>query len=695
MGTFSTKQIRNVCIAGHGGAGKTTLAEGMIFNTGVLDRLGKVLDGNTTMDFDPEEVKRKVSINTAVASCEWKGFKINLVDTPGYFDFIGELKQGMRVVESVAIVLPAKGGVAVGTEKVWDEAKENSLPRCFFINKMDEENADFDKVFRQIQEVFGKGSLPFFIPIMEKEKFIGILDVLKEKAYKFEKEKVLEISIPENYHSKFQKTKEQFNEVIAESDESLMEKFFEEEAFTKDEIEKGIKNAIANCTLFPVFCGVALENVGLDLFMDALVEYMPSPEDLGSWKATNFSGETITISPKEDTTQATLVFKTIADPFVGKISMVRVYSGTLNSDSRLINSRTGKIEKIHQLFFMRGKKNIPIDKLLAGDMGAVTKLSDTSTNDTLCDPSQEIILRKILFPKPNLSLAVIPKAKGDEEKIGAGLHKLLEEDPTFCVINNPQTHQLLISGMGEQHLDVIVSKLKEKFHVSVQLMDPKIPFREAIKKKVKVEGKHKKQSGGHGQFGHVWIEFEPGEEEGLDFREKIFGGAVPKQYIPAVEKGLLECIKKGVLAGYPVVKLKATLIDGSYHAVDSSEMAFKIASSLAYKKGLAEANPVMLEPIYHVEVNVPDPYMGDVIGDINKRRGRILGMNPIAEGLQKILAEAPLMEMFKYAIDLRSMTQGRGSFDMRFERYEELPSQLALKVIEETKKNLTEEGFGD
>jgi elongation factor G len=694
MGVFSTKQIRNVCLAGHGGSGKTTLTEGMIFNTGVLDRMGKVLDGNTTMDFDPEEVKRKVSINAAVASLEWKGFKINLVDTPGYFDFVGELKQGMRVVESIAIVLSAKGGVAVGAEKVWGEAKENSLARCFFINKMDDENADFDQVFRKIQETFGKGSLPFFIPIMEREKFTGIIDVLKEKAYKFEKGKALEISIPENYHNKFQEIKEQINEVIAETDETLMEKFFEGEVFSKDEMDKGIKNAIATCTLFPVFCGVAVENVGLDLFMDALVEYMPSPEDIGSWEATNFSGESITIRSK-DTSQSAFVFKTIADSFVGKISMLRVYSGILNSDSILINSRTGKTEKIHQLFFIRGKKNIPIDRLEAGDIGAVTKLLDTSTNDTLCDPSKEMVLKKIQFPKPNLSLAILPKAKGDEEKIGSGLHKLLEEDLTFQIFNHPQTHQLLISGIGEQHLDVIVSKLREKFNVSVTLTDPKIPFRETIKKKVRVEGKHKKQSGGHGQFAHVWIEFEPGEEEGLLFLEKIFGGAVPKQYIPAVEKGLLESIKKGVLAGYPVVNLKATLVDGSYHSVDSSEMAFKIAASIAYKKGLAEANPILLEPIYHVEVNIPEVYLGEIIGDINKRRGRILGMKSLREGLQQVLAEAPLMEMFKYAIDLRSMTQGRGSFTMRLERYEELPNYLANQVIEESKKNLTEEGFGD
>jgi elongation factor G len=695
MGTFFSNQIRNICFAGHGGSGKTTLAEGMIYNTGALDRLGRVLDGNTTMDFDPEEIKRKVSISTAVAGCEWKGSKINIVDTPGYFDFVGELKQGMRVAESVVITLPAKSGVAVGTEKAWEMATLQKLPKCFFISKLDEENADYFKVLGALESHFGTGVIPFFVPIIEKDKFVGILDLSKEKAYQFEKGKPVVVPIPADLALRIPKFKDKLNEAIAESDEELMEKFFAGEAFTEQEVQKGIKKSIREGTMYPVFCGGALENIGMDLFMDAILEYFPSPADFESIPAKKPSGEVLMLHSKETDPVAAMVFKTIADPFVGKISMLRVYSGTLKSDSVLVNARTGKSEKIAQLFLMRGKKNIPVDKLSSGDLGAVSKLQDTSTNDTLCDPARQVALPKIEFPEPNLSLAVEPKAKGDEEKISSGLHKLLEEDPTFRVQNNPETHQLIISGIGEQHLDIIVSKLKEKFGVSVTLTDPKIPFRETLKKKVKVEGKHKKQSGGHGQFGHVWIEFEPGEEQGLTFAEKIFGGSVPKQYIPAVEKGLLDSIKKGVLAGYPVVNLKATLVDGSYHAVDSSEMAFKIAASQAYKKGLVDANPVLLEPIHHVEVYVPDAYMGDVIGDINKRRGRILGMNPTDNGLQQVVAEAPLMEMFKYAIDLRSMTQGRGHFKMAFERYEELPSHISAKVIEEAKKHLTDDGAGE
>lgn len=691
MAGFSTDKIRNVCLAGHGGAGKTTVAEGMLFKTGVLDRLGKVVDGNTTLDFDAEEIKRKVSINTSTAVCEWKGSKINIVDTPGYFDFVGELKQGVRVAESAALVVPAKGGVAVGTEKAWEQAKSHNIPRCFFVNKLDEENADYYKVLEQIKDTFGNGCVPFFIPILDGEKFDGIVDIVKKKAYKFEKGKATQMDVPSNMTGKLDEIWEQFNEQIAETDEELMEKFFEGETFTEEEVNKGVKNGILQGDICPVFCGTAIDGTALDLFMDAVLEYLPAPSDSKAVEASDIEGNKLELKVDEKEPMSALVFKTIADPFVGKISMLRVYSGVLKSDSVVYNSRSGKTEKVAQLFLMRGKKNIPTDRLVPGDIGAVSKLTETSTNDTLCDQSKKIVLDKIEFPKPNLSLAVEPKAKGDEEKIGAGLTKLLEEDATFRVKNNPETRQLIVSGMGEQHLDIITSKLKEKYGVSVTLKDPKIPFRETIKKKVKVEGKHKKQSGGHGQFGHVWIEFEPGEEEGLTFGEKIFGGSVPKQYIPAVEKGLLESLNKGVLAGYPVVNLKATLVDGSYHPVDSSEMAFKIAASLAYKKGLADASPVMLEPIYHVEIIVPDSYMGDIIGDINKRRGRILGMNPTSDGLQKVEAEAPLMEMFKFAIDLRSMTQGRGSFGMQFVRYEELPAHMATKVIEDAKKEAEEE----
>jgi len=676
----------------HGGAGKTTLAEAMLFNTGVLDRFGKVVDGTTTTDFDPEEVKRKISISTAIAPCEWKDYKINIIDTPGYFDFVGEVKQGIRVADGAIILVPAKGGVAVGTEKSWAYANEQGIPRMFFVSKMDEENANFFEVFDQLVGTFGKGVIAFQIPILEGEKFVGIVDLINMKAKKFEKDKFVDTAIPAGLNDKINELREGLKEAVAETDEELMEKFFEGEEFTAEEIKKGLRLGISAGSIVPVFCGSAINNAGVQLLMDAVLEYMPAPDDKPIVKAKKpGSDETVELKTTADETLSALVFKTIADPFVGKISIFRVYSGTMKSDSVVYNTTTEKNEKIAQVFMLRGKKQIPVEKLIAGDVGAVAKLQFTNTNDTLSDQAKQAVLDKIDFPEPSISLAVEPKAKGDEEKIGSGLQRLQDEDPTFKVANNTETRQLLISGVGEQHLDVIVSKLKAKFGVSVNLVDPKVPYRETIRKKVKVEGKHKKQSGGHGQYGHVWIEFEPGETEDLTFEEKIFGGAVPRQYFPAVEKGLREAIGHGVLAAYPVVNLKATLVDGSFHPVDSSEMAFKIAARLAYKKGLADASPALLEPIAHVEVYVPDNYMGDIIGDLNKRRGRILGMNPQEGGIQQVVAEVPEAEMFKYATDLRSMTQGRGYFKMWFERYEEAPANIAQKVIEEAKKEMTEE----
>lgn len=692
MKDYSSDKIRNVCLMGHGGAGKTTLAEAMLFNTGVLDRLGKVVDGNTTTDYDPEEIRRKVSVSTAIAPCEWKDHKINVIDTPGYFDFVGEVKQGIRVADSAVILVSAKSGVAVGTEKSWAYAKEQGIPMMFFVNKMDEENANFFNVFEQLVNTFGKGVVAFEIPIIEGDKFVGLVDIVDMKAKKFDKDKLIDVEIPAGLNDKITAVREGVNEAIAETDEELMEKFFAGETFTHEDIIKGLRIGVADGSIVPVFCGSAATNKGVSNLMDAIIEEMPSPVDKTSVKGKNpANNEPLEFKASADAPLSALVFKTIADPFVGKISMFRVYSGTLKSDSVVFNTTTEKTEKTAQVFMLRGKKQIPVDKLVAGDIGAVAKLQHTNTNDTICDQGKQIVLDKIEFPEPSLSLAVEPKAKGDEEKISSGLHKLQDEDPTFKVSLNTETHQTLISGVGEQHLDVIISKLKAKFGVSVNLIEPKVPYRETVKKKVKVEGKHKKQSGGHGQYGHVWVEFEPGTEEDLVFEEKIFGGSVPKQYHPAVEKGLREAISKGVLAGYPVVNLKATLVDGSYHDVDSSEMAFKIAARLAYKKGLPMASPVLLEPIAHVEVYIPDSYMGDIIGDLNKRRGRILGMNPQEGGIQQVVADVPQAEMAKYATDLRSMTQGRGHFRLWFERYEEAPAMVANKVIEEAKKTMAEE----
>jgi elongation factor G len=684
MKEVNIKDLRNVCLMAHGGSGKTTLAEAMLFNTGVLDRFGKVPDGTTTCDFEQEEIKRQISINTSIAPCEWNSSKINIIDTPGYFDFVGEVKQGIRVADSALILLSGKDGISVGTEKSWGYSKENNLPRMFFISKMDEENANFDKVLSDLQEHFGNGVVPFQLPIIENEKFVGYVDIINMKAYKFDKDKLVDTDIPSDLQDTVTSSKDALTESVAESSEELMEKFFNGDEFTPEEMINGIRDAVKNSFIFPVFCGSAINNQGVSSIMNSIIDYLPSPDQMPTVKAYNADkSEEVELKTTADEKLSALVFKTIADPFVGKISLFRVYSGTLTADSVLYNSSNGKQEKVNQIFALRGKKQVPIKKLVAGDIGAVAKLQYTNTNNTLCDPSNPVSLEEITFPVPNLFLAVEPASKGDEEKIHSGLTKLMDEDPTFKVTHNTETHQTLISGLGEQHLDIIVSKLKSKFGVSVTLTDPKVPYRETIRKKVKVEGKHKKQSGGHGQYGHVWIEFEPGEGvDGLTFEEKIFGGSVPKQYFPAVEKGLLDSIQKGVLAGFPVVNLKATLVDGSYHAVDSSEMAFKMAANIAFKKGLKDASPALLEPVMKVQIWIPDNYMGDVIGDLNKRRGRILGMTPQSDGSQQIEAEVPQSEMFSYSTDLRSMTQARGYFEMNFERYEEVPSMLADKVIE-------------
>lgn len=563
----------------------------------------------------------------------------------------------------------------------------------FFISKIDEEHADYFKVFDQLQEKFGKNVIAYEIPIMENGVFAGIVNIPTMKAYRFKGNDMVESEIPSSMSDIIEKYREDVLEAVAESDEELLEKYFAGETFTEEEIMRGLQAGIKSGDISPVFCGSAVNQTGIKSLLDAVVNYIPAFCEKGkiTGKKPN-SDEIIELSPEPNETLSALVFKTIVDPFVGKISYVKVMSGVLNSDSTVYNVKKDKMEKIGQLFILKGKQQINTNRLITGDIGAVAKLTVTGTNDTLCTKEKPVILPEIVFPTPMLSMAVKPKTKGDEEKISAGLTRLMEEDPTFRVEQNQETKQTIISGIGDQHLDLILSKLKTKFKVEVDLVKPKIAYRETIRKKVKVEGKHKKQTGGHGQYADVWIEFEPGPTEDLVFEEKIFGGAVPKQFFPAVEKGLRESMQKGVLAGYPVVNLKATLVDGKYHPVDSSEMAFKIAANLAYKEGLPQADPVLLEPISHVEVIVPDAYMGDVIGDLNKRRGRILGMNPYHGGMQLVIAEVPEAEMFGYATDLRSITQDRGTFTMRFERYEEVPANVAEKIIEEAKKEREAEG---
>ena len=673
--------IRNVCILAHGSAGKTSLAEAMLHNAGASDRFGKVADGTTVMDFDPEEIKRKISINTAVASFDWKGNIINVIDTPGYFDFVGEVLEGVRVADSAIIVLSGKSGVTVGAENSWRFCEDRKIPRMFFINKLDDDRANYANVLDDLRNKFGKRVAPFQVPIKEGEKIIGYVDIIEMQGKKYSSSGLQNIDIPAGLKDEVAQAREMILESVAETDEEMMEKYFAGEEFTNDEIRKALRKGLEELAIFPVLGGSATANSGVIGLMDALSEYMPGPQEAKPEIGKNEKGEEVTLKYDAKEPLVAFVFKTVADPYVGKLSYFKVLSGELTTDMKVVNATTGDIEKISQIYYVKGKKQIDAKKISAGDIGAVTKLAEVKTGDTLCAVGNPITVEGIKFPKPNLTLAITTKEKGGEEKIAIGLNKLMDEDKTFMLENNSETKQMLIKGVGEQQLGILMSKLKNKFGVTVELIEPRVPYRETIRKKVKVEGKHKKQSGGHGQFGHVWIEFEPTESETLVFEEKVFGGSVPKNYFPAVEKGLQESLQNGVLAGYPVVNMKATLVDGSYHAVDSSEMAFKVAASLAFKKGMEDAAPVLLEPLGHLEVSVPDAYMGDVIGDINKRRGRVIGTN---EGV--LIAEVPMAEMHKYATDLRSMSQARGSFTFDFERYEEAPANVAQKVIEENKQ---------
>ncbi|MHB1393599.1 MAG: elongation factor G [Clostridia bacterium] len=684
MKDYKTENLRNVGLYGHGGSGKTTVAEAMLFNTGVLDRFGKVEDGTTVTDFDPEEIKRKISISAATAPCEWRENRINVIDTPGYFDFVGEVVASLKVIDGAVIAVDSIGGVEVGAEKAWDLIAEGKKSGMFFVNKLDRENASFSKVVEQLREVFGNKVVPFTLPIGMEASFKGVVDIIDMKAKIKEGNKTVEGDIPADLKAEVEKYRDMIIEAAAQTDEGLMEKFFGGEELTKEEIIKGLRLGVISGDVVPVLCGAASKNIGIDVLMDMVLNYMPSPSDAAASEAVNVkSGQKVKVAVDVNAPFSAQVYKTIADPFVGKISMFKVMSGKMTADMEVYNSNKEKREKLSNLFLLRGKKQVAMDKFVAGEIAAVAKLQFTTTGDTLCDTNNPVMFEPTKFPAPSISMAIEPKSKGDEDKIGNSIQRLAEEDPTLKVEKNVETKQTLISGIGEQHLEVVTKKLHNKFGVEVLLTDPKIPFRETIKKSAKAEGKHKKQSGGHGQYGHVWIEFEPILDGNGDFEfiDKIVGGAVPRQYIPAVEKGLRECIEEGVLAGYPVVNLRCKLYDGSFHPVDSAEMPFKVAAALAYKKGIAAAGPVLLEPIYHVEVLVPDEYMGDIIGDLNKKRGRILGMEPDGK-LQKVSAEAPLAEMFKYATDLRSMTQARGSFSMTFSRYEEVPAQAAQKIID-------------
>lgn len=687
---YSIKNLRNVGIIGHSGTGKTSLAEALLFYTKSIDRLGKVEDGSTTTDFDPEEKKKQISLQASVAPFAYQDIKINLVDIPGYFDFVGEKIQGMRAVDVATIVVSAASGIEVGTDKAWDYCNKIKLPRTFFINKLDRDHTDFDKVFDELKAKYGMSVIPIQYPIGQEDKFHGVINIISNRArihdpITFE---MKEAPIPEELVDKLAELRELIIESVAQTDEVLIEKYFAGEQLTDKEIYDALIKGCASGDIAPVMCGSATKVIGMSTLLEDIVECFPTPEYAIPQKATNVeTGETEFIRLTEDKPFSAFVFKTIADPFVGKISLFRVITGYVKPDTQVVNTNEDKMEKINTLIFLRGKNQILTDKVIAGDIGAVTKLQYTRTGQTICDPKFKVIYDKFNFPAPVMTMAVVPKTKGDEDKISSGLQRLIEEDPTFTIARDKETSEILISGQGDTHLEILASRLKSKFGVDVELKVPRIPYRETIKKKSDVQGKHKKQSGGHGQYGDVKMIFEPrsdGEDE-LLFIDRVVGGTVPRNYIPAVEKGLRESIKEGIIAGYPVIKLQATLYEGSYHAVDSSEMAFKVAANLAFKKGMELSNPVLLEPIMKASIIVPDEYMGDIMGDINKKRGRVLGMEPV-DGQQMVLAEVPLSEMSKYATDLRSMTQARGEFSMEFFRYEEVPPTEVAKIIEETRK---------
>ncbi len=683
---YSAQNIRNVCLLGHGGNGKTSLAESMLYLTGGTERLGKVPDGNTTCDYDPEETRRQISIGTAVAPVEYNGCKINILDTPGYFDFVGEVIEAVQVADAAIIVCSAKASMSVGAEKAWKLCEARKLPRVLYISKTDEENSDYNAAFDALRERFGKNIAPVVAPIWDADKkVIGIIDVLHKRAFEMgSKGQRVEIDVPEDKKAVLDELYDALKESVAETSEELMDKYFSGEDFTYAEMVQGLRAGVKDLSLYPVVCGSAMSGLGTRMLLDLIVELLPNPLDGRPLMGENADGELDEFIPFPGAMPAALVFKTTSDQY-GKYSYVKVISGNLTSDMQLINSRTGATEKIGRLYVMKGKKADEVKELSCGDIGAIGKMDKVKTGDTLSDARKPIKLEALPFPEPCYSVAASPKVKGQEDKVAAGLTRLNEEDLTFSWVNNAETRQLVVSGTGDMQMDVLVSRLKNRFGVDVDLAEPRVPYREKIRKKVEVQGRHKKQSGGHGQFGDVKIRFEPGENEEMEFCEEVFGGSVPKNFFPAVEKGLREAVLHGVLAGYPVVNLKATLFDGSYHPVDSSEMAFKTAAQLAYKAGLPDASPVLLEPIGELKVTIPDSYMGDVIGDLNKRRGRVMGMDPDGEGNQIVSAEVPMGEMSRYAIDLRSMTQGRGAFTFHFVRYEDAPPAVQEKAIAEAK----------
>ena len=680
--SYSVQNIRNVCLLGHGGSGKTALAESLLYMTGALDRMGKSVDGNTVCDYDPEEVKRQISISLAVAPLEYKGCKINVLDAPGGFDFAGEVMEALRAADAAIIVCSAKDGISVGLEKAWKYCEERNMPRFIYISKTDEENSDYNATFEALREKYGNKIAPVVVPIWnEGKKVTGIIDVLNKRAYEMQNGKRVEIDIPEGKEAVITEFNDALKESVAETSEEFMDKFFGGEDFTYAEMIQGLRQGVRELSLFPVLCGSAVNTMGSLMLMDYIVDLLPNPMEGNYHKATRQDGETEPFVVSPGGVPTAFVFKTVSDQY-GKYSYIKVLSGVITSDLTLVNARTGASEKLGRLYVMRGKKAEEVKELGCGDIGAIGKMEKVKTGDTLCDPRKVVALKQIPFAEACYSVAIAPKTRGQEDKVAQGLNRLNEEDPSFYVVNNAETHQMVIYAAGDIQVDVLVSKLKSRFNVDAELKAPRVPYREKIRKTVQKQGRHKKQTGGSGQFGDVWIRFEPNlEEEEMVFAEEVFGGSVPKNFFPAVEKGLREACVHGPLAGYPVVNLKAVLYDGSSHPVDSSEIAFKTAAQLAYKAAMPEANPVLLEPVGELKVTVPDSYMGDVIGDLNKRRGRVMGMTPTEGGEQVIEAEVPMAEMTSYAIDLRAMTQSRGSYVFHFVRYEDCPPAAQEKAI--------------
>ena len=685
MKDYLANEVRNVVVLGHSGAGKSSVIEACLYFTKAIERYGKNNDGTTALNYDPEEGKRGTSVYCHIAPVEWKDKKINFIDTPGYMDYAGEEATGLVMGDNALIVVNAKEGIEAGTERAWREAvSKQKIPTIFFVNKMDVENANFDTVYSTLREKFGKSVIPFEVPIIENGVVVGSVNILRRKAWYYNDRNTAK-EVPSDLVGEVERYYNEIAEAIAMTDDELMEKFFSGETFDEHELAKGLRIGVRSGDIRPVYCGSAENQTGIERLLDLITEYFPSYAEKGRIQAETLKGDTVDMETNENEALSAFVFKTIVDPFVGKVSYLKVMSGVLNSDSQVYNSKKDVTEKVNQIYVINGKYQIGVGKLFTGDIGAVVKLQATETNDTLCTRSRVIKYPDIEYPHPMLGYAIHPKTKADEDKLSSGIHNLMLEDHTIKLVNNEETHEQVLYGVGDQHIDLILSKLKSKYKVEVTTEKPTVQYRETISAKAEAQGKYKKQNGGAGQYGDVWVRFEPTDSDDMVFAEEVFGGAVPKQYFPPVEQGLRDCMSKGVLAGYKVVGVKATLYDGSYHPVDSKEVAFKEAARLAYNAAMPNAKPVLLEPIGKVVVTAPEDYTGTLMGDFTKRRGIILDMGTDEDGLQVIRAEVPMAEMLTYATELRSMTQGRGCYELAFDRYETAPHDVAQKVIDSRK----------